>query len=148
MAAVEQPHGIYPMLCAFFGADGRLDRGAVRAEVEAPVAQGVQGVAVGGLASETNKLATAERRRLMEWTLEAVAGRVPVAATVAENTAEGQIEMVRTAASLGAAWVILQPPPVPGASEAELIRFFGSVAERSAYTRSSVSTLPSRLSMR
>ena len=131
MAAVEKPHGIYPMLYAFFGADGGLDRGAVRAEVEAVVAQGIHGVAVGGLGSETNKLATSERRRLMEWALEAVAGQVPVCATVAENTAEGQVEMVRAAAALGAAWVVLQPPPVPGASEAELIRFFGSVADRS-----------------
>jgi 4-hydroxy-tetrahydrodipicolinate synthase len=131
MAAVEQPHGIYPMLYAFFGADGRLDRGAVRAEVEAVVGQGVHGLAVGGLGSETNKLATGERRQLMEWTLEAVGGRVPVCATVAENTAEGQVEMVRAASALGAAWVILQPPPVPGASEDALIRFFGSVADRS-----------------
>ena len=131
MTPVEEPHGIYPMLYSFFGANGQLDRGAIQAEVEAVVAQGVHGVAVGGLASEANKLSITERRQLMEWALADVAGHIPVCVTVAENTTQGQIEMVRAATTLGAAWVILQPPPVPGASEAELIRFFGSVAQQS-----------------
>nr|NIS40897.1 dihydrodipicolinate synthase family protein [Desulfuromonadales bacterium] len=51
--------------------------------------------------------------------------------TIAENSLAGQKEFVRAARDLGASWVVLQPPPVPGASEAELIRFFGSVAETS-----------------
>ena len=97
MTPVEEPHGIYPMLYAFFGANGQLDRGAIRAEIEAVVAQGVHGVAVGGLASEVNKLSTTERWQLMEWALADVSGRIPVCVTVAENTTEGQIEMVRAA---------------------------------------------------
>jgi 4-hydroxy-tetrahydrodipicolinate synthase len=124
-------HGIYPMLYSFFGADGRLDRGAIEAEVEACISQGVHGIAVGGLGSECNKLATAERRLLMDWAAEAVAGRVPLSVTIAENSLAGQQDVVRSAQALGASWVVLQPPPAPGASEAELIRFFGSVAEAS-----------------
>ena len=117
------------MLYAFFGADGQLDRGAIAAEVEACISQGVHGIAVGGLGSECNKLATAERRLLMDWAAETVAGRVPLSVTIAENSVAGQRDFVRAAQELGASWVVLQPPPVMGASEAELIRFFGSVAE-------------------
>ena len=40
MTPVEEPHGIYPMLYSFFGANGQLDRGAIQAEVEAVVGQG------------------------------------------------------------------------------------------------------------
>jgi 4-hydroxy-tetrahydrodipicolinate synthase len=127
----QKIHGIYPMLYAFFGADGRLDRGAIVAEVEACIAHDVQGIAVGGLGSECNKLASAERRLLMDWAAEAVAERVPLSVTIAENSAAGQKEFVRAARGLGASWVVLQPPAVPGASESELIRFFGSVAEAS-----------------
>lgn len=122
-------HGIYPMLYAFFGPDGGLDRAAMRRQVEGCVAAGVHGLAVGGLASECNKLATLERRRMLEWVLEDARGRVPVCVTIAENSVAGQIEMATAAADAGAGWVVLQPPPVRAASEAELIRFYGAVAE-------------------
>ena len=122
--------GIYPMLYAFFGADGRLDRSAMRRQVEGCLAAGVHGIAVGGLASECNKLATAERRQMLEWALEDANGRVPVTVTIAENSVAGQVEMAASAASSGAKWVVLQPPPVRGASESELVRFYGAVADR------------------
>jgi len=122
-------HGIYPMLYALFGADGGLDRGAHAAQVEACIAAGVHGLAVGGLASECNKLTVEERHALADWTLQAAAGRVPVSVTVSDNTTGGQIETVRRAADAGAAWAVLQPPPVKSASEAALIEFFGTVAD-------------------
>jgi 2-keto-3-deoxy-L-arabinonate dehydratase len=124
-------HGIYPMLYAFFDANGRLDRQAMRRQVEAVVAQGVHGVAAGGLATETNKLSTAERRTLMEWVAEDVAGRVPVSFTIAENSVHGQAAMIATAHDLGAQWVVLQPPPVRGAAESALIEFYAAVADQS-----------------
>ena len=49
--------------------------------------------------------------------------------TVPEASVPAQIEFARRAAQAGAAWLILQPPPVAGTSEAELIRFFGRVAD-------------------
>ena len=42
-------HGIYPILYAFFDRDGRLDRGIMRAQVEACVRHGAHGLAVLGL---------------------------------------------------------------------------------------------------
>lgn len=123
--------GIYPMLYALFGADGKLDESAHEAQIEACLRAGVHGLAVGGLASECNKLTVAERRRHVEWTLAMTDGRCPVSVTLSDNTVEGQIEGVRHAADLGAAWVVLQPPPVKTASEAALIGFFGAVADAS-----------------
>jgi len=131
MSRMDGFHGIYPMLYAFFDASGGLDRGAIRAELEACVGAGAHGIAVGGLASETNKLATAERRQLLDWVAEDLADRLPLSATIAENSIAGQVAMARAAAGAGAGWVVLQPPPVKGASEAELIRFYGAVADQS-----------------
>lgn len=121
--------GIYPMLYAFFTANGGLDRTAIEAQVEAAVRHGAHGVAVLGLASEVNKLSHGERRALVEWTAAALKRRLPLAVTVAEANTYDQIAFARFAAQCGAEWVILQPPPVKGASEAELIRFFGAVAD-------------------
>jgi dihydrodipicolinate synthase/N-acetylneuraminate lyase len=124
-------HGIWPMLYAFFGADGQLDRRAMRGQVEACLRQGAHGIAALGLATEVGKLAPAERRQVMEWVLADAAGRLPVAVTIFGATTAEQIELVRAAAGLGAAWVILQPPPMRPLAETELLRFFGTVADAS-----------------
>jgi 2-keto-3-deoxy-L-arabinonate dehydratase len=121
-------HGIHPILYAFFDADGRPLRAPIVAQVEAAVRHGAHGVAVLGLATETNKLDASERRQIMAWTAEALRGRLPLAVTVAEPSVHGQVAFVRSAKDVGADWVILQPPPVTGVSENELLRFFGAVA--------------------
>lgn len=48
--------GIYPMLYACFGREGKLERELMRAQVRAAVSGGAHGVAVLGLATEVNKL--------------------------------------------------------------------------------------------
>lgn len=123
--------GIHPILYAFFTADGRLDREAMRAQVEACVRNGAHGIAALGLATEVSKLTPDERRQVMAWLLEDVAGRLPVAITVFGETPDIQIAFVREAARLGASWAILQPPPTRPLPEAELLRFFGKVADAS-----------------
>jgi 2-keto-3-deoxy-L-arabinonate dehydratase len=124
--------GVYPMVFALFDTSGRLCREAMRAQVRSMIHHKVHGIAVLGLASEVNKLSLAERRELMEWVIEDTAGVVPVTVTIAEPSVSAQIEFTRAAAAAGAAWVILQPPPVKGVPERELIRFFGAVAEQSS----------------
>jgi len=122
-------HGIYPMIYAFFGPDGRLDRAAMKRQVEACVASGVHGVAILGIVTEFNKLDVNERRQVIEWTAEDLAGRLPLAVTANEMSIHGQIEIVKLAAEVQADWVILQPPPVRNVPESELVRFFGKVAD-------------------
>ena len=48
----DMPHGIYPMLYAFFNAQGGLDRHATRRQVQAFVDNGAHGMAVLGLGTE------------------------------------------------------------------------------------------------
>jgi 4-hydroxy-tetrahydrodipicolinate synthase len=127
----HQFHGIYPMIYAFFGPDGRLDRQAMKRQVEACVASGVHGVAILGIVTEFNKLDVNERRQVIEWTAEDLNGRLPLAVTANEMSVHGQIEIVRLAAEVKADWVILQPPPVRNVPEAELVSFFGKVADAS-----------------
>ncbi len=122
--------GIYPILYAFFGPDGRLDRAAMARQAAACLNAGAHGLAALGLATEVAKLDLAERHQVMEWLLEDVAGRVPVAITVFGETPAAQSAFVRTAAAQGAAWVILQPPQAERLAEPELLRFFGSVLDQ------------------
>jgi 4-hydroxy-tetrahydrodipicolinate synthase len=121
-------HGIYPILYAYFGRDGRLDEAAMRKQVRCCLAGGAQGIAVLGLATEVNKLSPVEKREVVRWAAEEIAGRVPLAVTVAEATAEQAARFVLDAEKLGANWCILQPPPVRGLPEAEYIDWYGRVA--------------------
>lgn len=123
------PGGIHTILYAFFGRDGGLDRAAMRRQAEACVAAGSHGVAVLGLATEVSKLSVAERRAVVEWAAEDVAGRVPLGVTVFGRTPDEQQDAVRHAEGAGADWVILQPPPRPGMAEDELMRFLGPVID-------------------
>jgi 2-keto-3-deoxy-L-arabinonate dehydratase len=127
----EDVQGIWTIVYAFFDAQGGLDRELMRRQVQACIAGGSHGLACLGLATEVVKLSLAERRELVEWLAEDAAGRVPFAVTIAEPTVEGQVAFARAAAELGASFVILQPPPVPGLAETEYLRFFGAVAEQS-----------------
>ncbi|MBM3523213.1 MAG: hypothetical protein FJX57_09665, partial [Alphaproteobacteria bacterium] len=74
--------GVYPILYALFDRAGRLDAGAMNAQVEACLRAGAHGIAVLGLVTEVNKLETAERRALVELVARDIAGRVPLAVTV------------------------------------------------------------------
>ncbi len=137
MTEISTFRGVYPMLYAFFDAEGRLDRGAMRAQVEHCVASGAHGVAALGLGTEVSKLSPEERRLVMEWAAGDLGGRLPLAITIFGATPAEQIAFVRAAAEHGADWVILQPPqpkreesgePV---TEDQLIDFFGAVADAS-----------------
>lgn len=122
--------GIYPILYAFFGRNGRLDQGQMREQVRRCLAGGAHGIAVLGLATEVNKLDADEKRDVVRWAAEEIGGRVPLAATVAEATAEAAARFVQDARDLGASWAILQPPPVRGLPEAEYADWFADVARR------------------
>ena len=120
--------GIYPILYAYFDGHGRLDEDAMRRQVRCCIAGGAHGIAVLGLATEVNKLSPAEKRDVVRWTAEEIAGRVPLAVTVAEATAADAARFVLDAEQLGASWCILQPPPVRGLPEGEYIDWYGMVA--------------------
>lgn len=121
--------GVYPILYAFFDDAGRLDRAAMRLQVEHCIAKGCHGIAVLGLVTEVHKMDVTERRHVVELVAELIDGRVPYAVTVAEPSVEGQIAFARAAQAVGADWVILQPPAIRGAGEAAFVRFFGRIAD-------------------
>jgi 4-hydroxy-tetrahydrodipicolinate synthase len=124
--------GLYPILYAYFGRDGRLDEAAMRRQVRLCLAGGAHGIAVLGLATEVNKLNAAEKRQVVQWAAEEIAGRVPLAVTVAEASEAAAVRFIADAEALGAAWFLLQPPPVRGLPESEYIGWYAEVAARVA----------------
>ena len=109
--------GIWPILFAFFDANDRPDRDAMRRQALAAVSWGAPGVAVLGLATEVNKLALAERHALVRWLREDLERRLPFAVTVAGGSVAEQRALAEFAIGEGASWLILQPPPVQRTGE-------------------------------
>jgi 4-hydroxy-tetrahydrodipicolinate synthase len=118
------------MQFAFFGRDGQLDRAAMGRQVQACVAGGAHGIACLGLGTEVGKLTGEERCAVIDWVTADVAGRVPVAVTIAGKSEEEQVALASYAKSAGASWLILQPPPERGQPEQYYTDFFSRVMTR------------------
>ena len=119
--------GVHAILYALFDAEERLDRAAMRHQVELCLGVGVAGIAALGLATEVAKLSFDERKTLMDWLAEDTGGRVPLGFTVYGQSVAEQVAMVRHAESVGADWLILQPPMVGSYGAEEYLGFFGRV---------------------
>ncbi|MGO1080079.1 dihydrodipicolinate synthase family protein [Inquilinus sp. CA228] len=124
--------GIHAILYAFFDAEERLDRAAMRRQTEACLEAGVAGIAALGLATEVAKLGFDERRAVMDWVAEDVGGRVPVGFTIFGLSVAEQVAMVRAAEAAGAGWLILQPPAAGSYGAGEYLDFFSRVMEATA----------------
>jgi dihydrodipicolinate synthase/N-acetylneuraminate lyase len=123
-------HGVLPALITPFTADGaRIDADALRSNVDRVIAGGVTGLVPGGSTGEFTTLAHGERRELVELTVAAAAGRVPVVAgTGALSTAE-TTELSVHAERSGAAAVMIVPPFYDPLSWPELLAHYAAVAE-------------------
>ena len=124
-------HGVLPALITPFTADGSaIDTGALAAGVERLIAGGVAGLVPGGSTGEFTTLSGAERRELVEATVAAAAGRVPVVAgTGALSTAE-TVALSVHAEQTGAAAVMIVPPFYDALRWPELLAHYAAVADR------------------
>lgn len=115
-----------------FTAEGEVDRTALQANLAQLLAQGVDGLVVGGSTGEAVLLDASER--VMSWEVAREAGpdAVLIAGTGAEST-RTTIRMCRAAADAGADAVLVQPPAFyKGAmTPPVLAAHYGAVAEAS-----------------
>jgi 2-keto-3-deoxy-L-arabinonate dehydratase len=123
------PRGIYPILYAFYDDEGKLDRQAMRHQVECCIAAGAHGIAVLGLITEVGRLTVEERINVIQWAAQDIAGRVPLAVTIAGETVQVQTALAINAQAAGADWLVLQPPQTYKPEEPDLMRFFGTIMD-------------------
>jgi dihydrodipicolinate synthase/N-acetylneuraminate lyase len=120
------PHGIFPMLYAFFDEANSLDRNAFRRQVDICIAAGAHGIALLGLITEVKTLTPVERETLVRWAVEDIAGRAPLMATIAgANLAEVE-SLAASAEAAGADYLILQPPLGQKPASADLLEFYSA----------------------
>jgi 4-hydroxy-tetrahydrodipicolinate synthase len=123
-------HGVLPALITPFTDDGAaIDTDALAANVDRLVGAGVGGLVPGGSTGEFTTLTNAERRRLIEVTVEAAAGRVPVVAGTGALTTRETVELSVHAERAGAAAVMIVPPFYDALSWRELVAHYRAVAD-------------------
>src|SRR3954467_7149536 len=123
-------HGVLPALITPFTDDGdAIDTRALSAIVDRLIAAGVGGLVPGGSTGEFTTLTNAERRELVEVTVEAAADRVPVVAGTGALSTRETVELSRHAERAGAAAVMVVPPFYDALSWRELLAHYTAVAE-------------------
>src|SRR5919202_4624883 len=126
----EPLHGVLPALITPFTDDGEaIDTAALAAIVERLVAGGVAGLVPGGSTGEFTTLSSAERRQLVEVTVEAAAGRVPVVAGTGALSTRETVALSVHAERAGAAAVMVVPPFYDPLSWRELRAHYTAVAD-------------------
>ena len=128
MSAVEF-HGVFPYLVSPVGEDGRIRDEVLAALVEHLIAAGVHGLTPLGSTGEFAYLSWAQKRRVVEVTLAAAAGRVPVVPGVAATTTKDAVRQAVEFERMGCAGIlaILEAYfPVP---EDGVVAYFTAIAQ-------------------
>ncbi len=107
---MDQLIGLYPALPTPTDAAGTVDRRATSRLVEFLCAAGVNGLVPVGDTGEYAALTQAERRTMVEVTVEAAAGRVPVVAGVLSPGFKESVQAAKDFVAAGAAGIMLVTP--------------------------------------
>ena len=104
-----------------------LDFGPVRKMVEFQIKNGIDGLFMGGLSTQTYLLTMEEKRRVGEELCNAAAGRVPVMMNVMEDSIKNAKQLVQDYMDIGVDAVCISQPSVFPYTEQALVEFFDEV---------------------
>lgn len=109
--------------------DGALDENAFTGLVERQIEGGVQGLVPCGTTGESATLTHDEHNRVIDITIEAAAGRVPVIAGTGSNSTAETIRLTRHAEDAGAQGALIITPYYNKPSQAGLLAHYRAVSE-------------------
>jgi 4-hydroxy-tetrahydrodipicolinate synthase len=110
-AELQTIRGVFPVLPTPFDKDFQPDEKSLRCLVRYLIASGVDGMTYPGVASEFSQLTPTEREHLSQVVIDEVAGRVPVVIGVSSSDAAITLRLARSAATAGAAALMVAAPP-------------------------------------
>jgi len=108
--------------------DGKVDEAKIRELVEFHVKNGTDAIVPCGTTGESPTLSHAEHKRVVEVTIEAAAGRIPVVAGTGSNSTAEAIELTQHAKKAGADGVLMVCPYYNKPTQAGLIAHYTAVA--------------------
>ncbi len=120
--------GVFPALTTKFNVDDSLDFTLFEKNLKAQLDAGVAGVILGGTLGESSVLSTEEKNDLIEFTVESVAGKIPVVVNIAEGSTRDAVRLAMQAEKLGAKGLMMLPPMRYKSDHRETVTFFKTVA--------------------
>jgi 4-hydroxy-tetrahydrodipicolinate synthase len=126
--AGQEFHGVFPYLVSPVDDEGRVKAEVLARLVDHVIDAGVHGLAPLGSTGEFAYLDWAQKQRVVEVTLEAAAGRVPVIAGVAATTIAEATRQARAFAELGVDGIIAVLEAYFPLSEDAVVDYFTAVA--------------------
>ena len=123
-----KPHGIIPPIVTPFTAEGKFNEPVFQQLIDHLIHNGVHGIFPLGTTGEFYAVANEEARHILRVAVETCAGRVPVYAGANHITTRGAIELCKIAEDAGADAVSVLTPMFVSQTQAEVFKFYESVA--------------------
>lgn len=111
--------------------DGSIDYEALGRFVEFQIDSGINGLVVMGTTGENATIEPEDQKKVIAYTVEKVAGRVPVIAGTGTNNTEHVLHNTRNACQVGADAILVVTPYYNKATQNGLVAHFTAVADES-----------------
>ncbi len=129
MGDITALRGVWNIVPTPFLPDGALDNASIPRLVRFVQATGVDGLTILGVLGEAGRLGDAERSAVLNASIEAADGSIPVCAGVSHAATDRAVAYAREAQAAGAHSVMLAPPPLPRPTDTALRRHYLAVAD-------------------
>lgn len=120
--------GVYPAITTKFTADDQLDMPLFEKNLQFQLDAGVNGIILGGTLGEASVLSTEEKEKLVKFTVEKVAARVPVVLNIAEGSTREALQQAAYAKAWGAQGLMILPPMRYKSDHRETVTYFTTIA--------------------
>jgi len=120
--------GVFPAVTTKFNEKDELDFELFDKNLQFQLEAGVHGIILGGTLGESSVLSLEEKGALVKFTVEKVAGKVPVILNIAEGATKDAIELARLAEEWGAEGLMMLPPMRYKTDHRETVEYFKAVA--------------------
>ena len=121
--------GVFPAITTKFTADDKLDLPLFEKNLQAQIDAGVNGIILGGTLGEASVLSTDEKETLVKFTIEKIAGKVPVVLNIAEGSTKEALQQAEYAKAWGAQGIMILPPMRYKSDHRETVTYFKTVAD-------------------
>ncbi|EMF46133.1 Dihydrodipicolinate synthase [Planococcus halocryophilus Or1] len=112
-----------------FDQQGEIDFPATKKLIEHLIANGSDGLVVAGTTGESPTLSTEEKVELFQFTVNTVAGRIPVIAGTGSNNTRASISLTQQAEEVGVDGVMLVTPYYNKPSQEGMFQHFQAIAD-------------------
>ncbi len=121
--------GVFPAITTKFTADDQLDMPLFEKNLQTQLDAGVNGIILGGTLGEASVLSTDEKEKLVRFTIEKVAGKVPVVLNIAEGSTREALQQADYAKKWGAQGIMILPPMRYKSDHRETVSYFTTIAQ-------------------